>query len=75
MTKNKLKFINGQICTNVCCIGLQPNNSYYFSCYYAFNSEDGLLVFKSSETTQHDQLINKNPFVSGTILPDKLAIR
>jgi uncharacterized protein YhbP (UPF0306 family) len=72
MTDNIQKFITSQTCASICCIGLQTKLPYCFSCYYAFNSKEGLLFFKSSATTHHSILISKNPFVSGTILPDKL---
>jgi hypothetical protein len=72
MTDNILKFINSQTCASVCCIGLQAKQPYCFSCFYAFNSVDGLLVFKSSAAAHHSLLIKKNSFVAGTILPDKL---
>jgi uncharacterized protein YhbP (UPF0306 family) len=72
MTENILQFINSQTCASVCCIGLQTNQPYCFSCFYAFSGKDGLLVFKSSATAHHSHLIQENSFVAGTILPDKL---
>ncbi len=47
---------------------------YCFSCFYIFNAEHGLLYFKSSAKSKHCGLLENNPFVAGTILPDKLNV-
>lgn len=72
MNKKIIKFIKKQTCASVCCAD-ENGNSYCFSCYYAFNSEDGLMYFKSSDDTYHFALIKKNRLVAGTVLPDKLT--
>ncbi len=73
MNKNIIQFINDQTCASVCCVDEQ-GNPYCFSCFYAFNSVDGLLYFKSSPASRHSSIISKKPFIAGTIQPDKLNI-
>lgn len=64
-------FIQEQNCASICCID-EEGKPYCFSCFYAFNTEAVFLYFKSSANSQHALLMKKNPFVAGTILPDKL---
>jgi hypothetical protein len=71
MNENIIRFIQKQTCTTLCCVDDQ-GNSWCFSCFYAFNSREVLLYFKSPDDTYHSTLIKKNPGVAGTILPDKL---
>jgi uncharacterized protein YhbP (UPF0306 family) len=67
------EFLTNQKCASICCIDGE-GAPYCFSCFYAFNSEDGVLYFKSSADTYHCKLINTNPRISGTVLPDKLPV-
>jgi len=55
----------------ICCVD-EENNPYCFSCFYAFDSEEKLIYFKSSPATHHAILLNQKPLVSGTIQPDRL---
>ncbi|GAB3412782.1 hypothetical protein [Niabella aquatica] len=64
-------FLEKQTCASVCCVDEQ-GNPYSFSCFYALNNKEGLLYYKSSSTTQHSKILQRNTIVSGTILPDKL---
>jgi len=66
-----IQFIQKQTCTTICCVDEQ-GKPWCFSCFYAFNCKEGLLYFKSSADSHHSALIKKNPFIAGTILPDKL---
>lgn len=66
-----IQFIKKQTCASICCAD-KKGNPYCFSCFYAFNSDEGLLYYKSSSGTRHSELISENPSVAGTILPDKL---
>jgi uncharacterized protein len=69
--KTIIEFINTQKCLSLCCI--KPNGlPYCFSCYFAFNSDEMLLYFKSSSDTNHIEYLKSNQHVAGTILPDKL---
>jgi uncharacterized protein YhbP (UPF0306 family) len=67
-----INFIKKQTCASVCCSTKVDNHPYCFSCFYAFNSDEGLLYFKSSEEATHSKIISENQSVAGTILPDKL---
>ena len=66
-----IQFIQKQTCATLCCIDEQ-GKPYCFSCFYVFNCKEGLLYFKSSSDSHHSELMKKNPFIAGTILPDKL---
>lgn len=43
---------------------------YCITCFYYFDSDNGILVFKSSYGTKHDAMIIPNKHVAGTLLPD-----
>lgn len=73
MEKNIIQFINKQTCAGICCIDDQ-GKPYCFSCFYVFNSEEGLLYFKSSSNARHSAILLKNQWVAGTIQPDKLNV-
>jgi uncharacterized protein len=64
-------FLEKQTCASVCCVDEQ-GHPYCFSCFYVFNSGDGILFFKSSVSARHSSLLIKNSVVAGTVLPDKL---
>ena len=72
MKENITEFLDSQTCASVCCID-SNKAPYCFSCYYAFNAADALLYFKSSADTTHGRLLEQNPQIAGTILPDKLV--
>lgn len=72
MKENISAFLEAQTCATVCCIS-EDNTPYCFNCYYAFDATDGLLYFKSSRDTEHGKILETNPMVAGTILPDKLV--
>ncbi len=74
MNDNIIHFINKQTCASVCCVKEKEKSPYCFSCFYAFNSEEGLLYFKSSHEANHSAIITENPLIAGTILPDKLNV-
>lgn len=71
MNKTIVDFLNNQTCATISCISdnAQP---YSFICFYVFDAEDVLLYFKLSPATDHIKFLERNPIVSGTILPDKL---
>jgi len=66
-----IRFLLQQTCATICCTG-EHGAPYCFSCYYVFNSGDGLLYFKSSDDAHHSAFLISNPVIAGTILPDKL---
>ncbi|MBL0181441.1 MAG: pyridoxamine 5'-phosphate oxidase family protein [Chitinophagaceae bacterium] len=72
MTGKITDYIKEQTCASVCCVD-ELGQPYCFSCFYIYNSDEGLLYYKSSLSTQHSLILSKNPAVAGTILPDKLS--
>jgi len=74
MNEHIIHFINKQTCASVCCVNEKEKSPYCFSCFYAFNSEEGLLYFKSSQEAHHSAILAENALVAGTILPDKLNV-
>ncbi len=64
-------FISQQTVASVCCTGPE-GELHCFSCYYAYNENQQLLFFKTSDDSLHMQYLLKNPLLAGTILPDKL---
>jgi uncharacterized protein len=71
MNESIIKFIEKQTVATICCVDEQ-SEPYCFSCFYAINSEKGLLYFKSSSTAHHSFLLEKKAVIAGTILPDRL---
>lgn len=71
MNKHIAEFIVKQTCASICCTD-ELGNPYCFSCFYVLNSGDGLLYFKSSAGSKHAGMLQQNPNIAGTILPDKL---
>jgi uncharacterized protein YhbP (UPF0306 family) len=71
MNEPIIQFLELQNCASVCCID-EEGKPYCFSCFYTFNRQEGLIYFKSSANSHHARLMKKNPFVAGTVLPDKL---
>ena len=73
MNETIMRFLQKQHCATICCIDEQ-GKPYCFTCFYAFNSEKGLLYFKSSAASHHSILLKINPCIAGTVLPDKLSL-
>lgn len=71
MNEQIVDFIKEQTVATICCIDAEAL-PYCFTCFYAFNIEEGLIYFKSSPNSKHSLLIRENATISGTILPDKL---
>jgi uncharacterized protein len=71
MNESIKAFIEKQTVATICCIDEQ-GAPYCFSCFYAFNSEKGVLYYKSSSNAQHSLLLKNTGTVAGTILPDRL---
>ncbi len=68
-----IDFLKHQTCASICCKD-DEGNPYCFSCFYSFNSEKGLLYFKSSNKSSHIGYMNLNPVIAGTILQDNLHL-
>ena len=65
------EFLQQQTCATVCCID-EYQKPWCFTCFYTFNSNDGLLYYKSSAGSSHSAIMKENPVVAGSVLPDKL---
>jgi uncharacterized protein YhbP (UPF0306 family) len=69
---NQIKeFVEHQSCASLSCVD-DNGRPYSFNIFYAFNVYERLLYFKSADETRHAELMKSHPFVSGTILPDKM---
>ena len=73
MNESIIKFIENQRSCSLCCVD-EYGKPYCFSCLYVFNAEHALLYFKSSSKSKHCGILQSNPFVAGTILPDNLNV-
>ena len=71
MEKRINRFIRGQKVATICCVE-NDSKPYCFSCFYAFDEVKMQLYFKSAAHTHHMQTLKERPFISGTILQDKL---
>lgn len=71
MNETIIQFLQQQTCASICTVD-ETGKPYCFSCFYAFNETAGLIYFKSSANAHHTILMKNNPFVAGTVLPDKL---
>ena len=72
MDNEIVQFINENKVATVCCAA--DNVPYCFNCYYSFIEQDGLLVYKSSFGTKHEELLKKNRVVGGTIIPEAIEV-
>lgn len=71
MQSSIVRYIGEQSIATICCVDPE-GHPHCFNCYYTFNEEQQQLYFKSQEGSLHSQLLHSNPFVAGTILPDRL---
>ncbi|HET7115918.1 MAG TPA: hypothetical protein VFI29_05480 [Hanamia sp.] len=71
MNDRILTFLKKQTAASICCVN-ELNEPYCFSCFFAFNSKENLLYYKSTASAYHSKILLQNPKVSGTIMPDKL---
>lgn len=71
MNETIIHFIQQQHCATICTVDA-TGKPYCFSCFYAFNSTEGVLYFKSSAHSHHAILMKNTRFIAGTVLPDKL---
>ncbi len=66
-----VKFLKAQ--TNLTLATCTNNIPYCANCFYAFEETKNWLVFKSDTETNHVRQAIANPFVAGTVIPDKLV--
>ena len=61
-----------KICT-ICFVD-EDNKPHCINCFYYFDAENQLLVFKSSTGTNHTSLTKDGVPVSGTVLPEHIDL-
>lgn len=66
-------FIKEQKVATVCCLD-ENNTPYCFSCFFSFDKNRAIIYFKSSFSSRHATLLQRNDKIAGTILPDKLNV-
>ena len=66
-----IQFFDTQTVAGIACVD-ENKIPYCFSCFYAFDEKEGLLIFKSSSGSTHTHLLEQNRFVAGTVNPDRL---
>jgi hypothetical protein len=64
-------FIGRQTVASVCCSNAE-GALHCFSCYYAYCEAQEMLYFKTSDDSLHMPWLYAQPYLAGTILPDKL---
>lgn len=67
------EFLHHQKAASVCCTDVD-GHPYCFSCFYAFDAEEGLLYFKTGASSHHTPLMKLHPDLAGTILPNQLEL-
>lgn len=71
MNEKLIHYLQQQSCATICCVDEQ-GKPWCFSCFYIFNEAEGVLYFKSHDDALHSSILQKNPLVAGSVLPDKL---
>lgn len=72
MDKEIADFIAACKVATVCC--LDNGAPYCFNCFYSFMEKEGLIVYKSSHGTKHEELLKTNKAVAGTIIPEEIEV-
>lgn len=72
MHKEIVDFINECKVATICAADEQQ--PYCFNCYYSFLENEGLLIYKSSYGTRHEKLLEQNPLIAGTIIPEQIDL-
>ena len=70
--KEIIDFIHQYKVATIACV--EENKPYCFNCYYSFMEQDGFLVYKSSFNTRHENILNNNKQVAGTIIPEQIEV-
>ena len=67
--KKIVDFLQENKISTICFIDLE-NHPYCINCFYTFDEEHHILIFKSSIGATHQQLTKPTACISGTILPN-----
>lgn len=73
MDETIINFLQDQSVMTVCYAD-ENGNPFCFPCFFAFNSNKGLLYFKTSSSSHHAVKLVSTPGIAGTVLPDKLNV-
>ncbi|SHF03259.1 PNPOx family protein [Flavisolibacter ginsengisoli] len=68
-----IRFMQRQTVASFTCID-EEGLPYCFTCFYAFDAENDCIYFKSSSSSKHAGLLQKNGNLAGSVLPDKLNV-
>ena len=71
MNDKILAFLKKQTAASISFVN-EINEPYSFSCFFAFNSIENLLYYKSTSSSYHSKILLQYHKVSGTVMPDKL---
>ncbi|MDX1955683.1 MAG: pyridoxamine 5'-phosphate oxidase family protein [Chitinophagaceae bacterium] len=70
MNKDIIQFIRKQKTATVCTVDEQ-GNPYCFSCFYVFDEEKAILIYKTHADSHHVPMMQVKKEVAGSILPGK----
>lgn len=66
-----VSFLQKQTVASICTTDTE-DNPYCFSCFYAFDAANNLLIYKTHNDTHHATLMLAQKMAAGTILPNKI---
>ena len=72
MHEKIIQFLESQSSASICGVGTD-GMPYCFSCFFAFDPKSFLFYFKSSADAWHSKMMQVNPRIAGTVLPDTLS--
>ncbi len=72
INKEILEFTAGNKIATICCT--EANKPYCFNVFYSFLEEEGCIIFKSSESTRHMQILAGNNHVAGTVIASEISL-
>ena len=67
-----IHFVGDNKIASICCVS--DNKPHCFTCFYSVLPEDNCLVFKSSESSTHMQILSGNNEVAGTIISSEISM-
>jgi len=73
MKPSILEFLKENKISSICFVD-KEGKPYCVNCFYLYDEENKVLIFKSSFGTTHDAFILPDSSVAGTILPDSVDV-
>jgi len=68
------EFLSKQNVATLCFVEESSLVPFCFSCFFAFDEKNGILMFKSSKDTKHARYLDPGKPIAGSVLPDELDI-